>query len=361
MYSINSIQPIINSKFYITDPIQIIGEVEHTSIGGYTINRPRRIIGSGAQGWVELATKDGKQYIIKFSMNQVSGENEYRIMDHVRHENIIKVFGFYKNIKRRDATGKLVTVSALIMEYAEHGELFSLVDKNVFGTNNQMYMEELESYVRIIFTQLLDAISCCHRNGIVHLDIKLENILLDKDWNVKVSDFGLALNGYIQNIKHGTPMYYPPEFFTPIHTYDGRKVDIFSAGIVLFILLMGYQPWTRLDDEFYSCIRDRDFTRFWDLHAAYGRVISRNAKSLLNRMFEEPDFRITIEGIKKSAWFTTPNLISKEDMVQRFDKYTVESKQGKRRSKRRNGRKTKSRNPQRRNVRKLKIPKLIRN
>jgi serine/threonine protein kinase len=205
----------------------------------------------------------------------------------------------------------------------------------------------------------------------VHLDIKLENILLDKYWNVKVSDFGLALNGYIQNIKHGTPMYYPPEFFTPIHTYDGRKVDIFSAGIVLFILLMGYQPWTRLDDEFYYCIRYQDFDRFWELHAVYGRVISINAKSLLNRMFEEADSRITIEGIKKSYWFTTPNRkinytpISNEDMVQRFDEYESYSKEGKRRTKRRNvrnGRKSKGRKTQdRKSKGKLKIPKLIRN
>ena len=304
-------------------------EFENSTVGVYILDEPRRIIGYGGQGWVELASNvdeaGNTKYIIKFS-RQEEGSHEYNIMRQLYHPHIIKVFGFYHPIHRMNRNGEIVIVSALVMEYAKNGDLFSLANKSVFGTSEEKYIDGNESIVRILFTQLVDAVEHCHSQGIVHLDIKTENVLLDDAWNVKLTDFGLAMKGYDHHVIQGTRMYFPPELFTSITEYDGRKVDIFSLGVVLFIMIMGYQPWKKTDDVFYNCIRTKDFESFWRLHAKYGRVLSKSVQFLLTRMFEDADFRITIDGIKKSKWFMTPIYIEKEKLVTRFD--NAQNKEG---------------------------------
>ena len=91
-----------------------------------------------------------------------------------------------------------------------------------------------------------------HAQGIVHRDIKLENILIDKDLTIKIADFGLATSGDTDRLTEfvGSKGYMAPEI-TEKREYNGAEADIFSLGVVLFILVIGLAPFkkTTLDDK----------------------------------------------------------------------------------------------------------------
>jgi len=92
-----------------------------------------------------------------------------------------------------------------------------------------------------------------HNKNIVHRDIKLENILVDTDLNVKMADFGFSTDKNINKLKsyRGTFTYMAPEI-KEYNYYDGRETDIFSLGVILFILVVGFFPFKEaMRDEFY--------------------------------------------------------------------------------------------------------------
>ena len=101
-----------------------------------------------------------------------------------------------------------------------------------------------ENEARVVFTQLMKAISHCHTYGIVHRDIKPENILFDEGNAIKVADFGsseVVREGEMVNGVVGTPYYVPPEVL--LGKEYGEKVDVWSAGVVLYIMLTGFPPF----------------------------------------------------------------------------------------------------------------------
>lgn len=119
------------------------------------------------------------------------------------------------------------------MELAKGGELFDFIA--VGGKFS-------ESMARYFFLQLMDGLEYCHRNKICHRDLKPENLLLDKDYNLKIADFGFArdLSGDQGNAKLatrcGTVPYMAPEIFLA-NQYSGQSVDLFAAGIILFVMV----------------------------------------------------------------------------------------------------------------------------
>ena len=102
-----------------------------------------------------------------------------------------------------------------------------------------------EREARHIFKQIVTAVHYCHVNHIVHRDIKVENILLDSNWRVKLADFGFSSiykQGELLDIWCGSPQYCAPELYKA-QLYDGPKVDIWSLGVVLYVLVCGYLPF----------------------------------------------------------------------------------------------------------------------
>lgn len=98
-----------------------------------------------------------------------------------------------------------------------------------------------------IFRQILSAVEQIHKANIVHRDLKLENILLDKDRNVMICDFGLGRTfkdgeGKDMRTYCGTPTYAAAEMVAGI-PYTGVKTDIWSLGVILFILNSGSRPF----------------------------------------------------------------------------------------------------------------------
>lgn len=102
-----------------------------------------------------------------------------------------------------------------------------------------------ESEAKLIFKQLIEGMDYLHKNHIVHRDLKLENILLDKDKNVKIIDFGFSTTTAKNkplNVCCGTPSYMAPELVAR-KSYFGHLVDVWALGVLLFVLLCGHFPF----------------------------------------------------------------------------------------------------------------------
>lgn len=109
--------------------------------------------------------------------------------------------------------------------------------------------------------------------GITHRDIKLDNILLDEQFNIKISDFGLSRDAkgdfgdYKLNSRVGTEGYRPPEMEEG-KSYEGLQADMFAVGVVLFIMYTGSPPFfsAKPYDRVYKHLKERNYTKFWQLH-----------------------------------------------------------------------------------------------
>ncbi|XP_019100508.1 PREDICTED: CBL-interacting serine/threonine-protein kinase 22-like [Camelina sativa] len=179
-----------------------------------------------------------------------------------------------------------------VMELAKGGELFSRVTSNRFT----------ESLSRKYFRQLISAVRYCHARGVFHRDLKPENLLLDENRDLKVSDFGLSAmkeqihpDGMLHTLC-GTPAYVAPELLLK-KGYDGSKSDIWSCGVVLFLLNAGYLPF-----------RDPNIMGLYrKIHKAQYKLpdwTSSDLRRLLRRLLEpNPELRITVEEILKDPWF----------------------------------------------------------
>lgn len=157
-----------------------------------------------------------------------NAEREIKILGRMNHSNIVKL---YKTVENKNSLN-------LVMEYV-HG--CSLV---TYLKNKHARMME-ESEARKVFKQILLALDYCHRLNISHRDIKLENILIDSNLNVKIIDFGFSTcfsNDKKFRLFCGTPSYMSPEIVLKQESF-GPPSDIWAAGVVLYVLTTGTFPF----------------------------------------------------------------------------------------------------------------------
>jgi serine/threonine protein kinase len=155
---------------------------------------------------------------------------EYMVMEHIgEHPNIIKHYSCNpEGVLEIDEQSQ--TLCYNVMEYCENGSLSSIIKET--GPLE-------ETVCRFVFSQIINAVKYLHDRKFAHLDIKLENILLDKFFNVKLADFGsgvsLIKTKKLTNHKVGTPLYMAPEVKQLLEGqyYQGMKADIYSLGVTL--------------------------------------------------------------------------------------------------------------------------------
>ncbi|KAI5679796.1 hypothetical protein M9H77_01023 [Catharanthus roseus] len=213
-------------------------------------------------------------------MNQI--KREISVMRLVRHPNIVQLFEVMAT----------KTKIYFVMEYAKGGELFNKVAKGKLK----------EDVARKYFQQLINAVDFCHSRGVFHRDLKPENLLLDENENLKISDFGLsalAESKRQDGLLHttcGTPAYVAPEVINR-KGYDGAKADIWSCGVILYVLLAGYLPFHDSNlMEMYRKIGKAEFKcPSW---------FPPEVRRLLSRILDpNPNTRISIAKIRDHPWF----------------------------------------------------------
>ena len=163
-----------------------------------------------------------------------------------------------------------------------------------------------EKLVRTLFLGLLDAIEFMHLNGVSHLDLKMENILISKDFVLKITDFDLSRH-YLDKLVagRGTPSWRAPEVSSGSVT-DFPAADVFSLGLILFTMLFGHPPFQELEkdtgDEFCELFRQFQVRspKFWNIHQI---EVSSSFKELIYGMLaEDPTCRWTLNMVRNSDW-----------------------------------------------------------
>ena len=293
-----------------------------------------RLLGKGAFGKVNLClhTLTGRLVAIK-SINKEKIKNERQkkkiklettIMETLsKSKNIVKIFETYETKKH----------ICIVMEYICAGDLLTYIKKRSKLT---------EPVAKFIFKQIILGIKHIHDNGIIHRDIKLDNILLDLDNNIKICDFGVSRKINKDDVMFeqcGTPAYIAPEILIN-KGYQGFGVDIWSAGVVLYAMLSGTVPFKGNNlKELHNLIISGDYKEI--------KGISIEAEDLLKNILEvDPNKRFKIEEILNHPWlinfdfnfwknqnlFTNAeyvllaksnvdyrNIAFKEDMIENFD------------------------------------------
>jgi len=218
-----------------------------------------------------------------------SSHHEIEILRKISHPNIINIFEIFEDYKQY----------YIICEYCEGGELFSIISRKGFFS---------EKEAAKIIQQILQAVNYLHTNNIIHRDLKPENIIFvsnDKDI-IKLIDFGTAIEIKDKGKKLkkviGTPYYIAPEVLK--ENYN-EKCDIWSCGVILFILLCGYPPFNgRSNKEIYNKI-ENSAPIFYDEE---WNEISKEAKDLCKKMLKKnPNERLSAEESLKHNWFNIIN------------------------------------------------------
>ncbi|XP_065172227.1 serine/threonine-protein kinase par-1 isoform X2 [Atheta coriaria] len=185
----------------------------------------------------------------------------------------------------------------IVTEYASKGEIFD----HLVATGR---MSEVEA--RRVFAQMVSAVGYCHRNGVVHRDLKAENLLLDQNMNIKLADFGFSnqyKEGDLLSTWCGSPPYAAPELFKGLK-YDGPKADIWSLGVVLYVVVCGHLPF---DGKNLQVLRNV-------VIAGKFRIpyfMSQECEHLIRHMLVvDPDKRMTLANIAKHEWLKGEEVVT---------------------------------------------------
>lgn len=253
-------------------------------------------------------------------MNAEKLKTEAEILSSLSHPNIVAFIGFSETAQIVNPHKPSSTCTAIFTEYCSEGDLESLIEQ--IGP----FPEKL---ARTYFHQIISAVEYLHSSNICHLDIKPDNFILDENMCLKLADFGAAARFSISDefkVRLGTDSYLAPETFLD-QSYNGKNVDLFACGVVLFIMVVGHYPFGKAhpDDKLYKLICDKKYSTFWNVHQ---ELTSKTTKKLFSQEFKDlsistlkrsPTERLSLEELKAHCWFKGPT-IEREDIRKVFYK-----------------------------------------
>ncbi|XP_052818818.1 aurora kinase A-A-like [Mya arenaria] len=260
----------------------------------FEIGKP---LGKGKFGSVYLAREKSSKYVVaikvlfKTQLKKSGVEHQLRreieIQSHLRHENILRLFGYFHDNSR----------VYLILEYAPKGELYKEL---------QRVKRFDEKIAAKYISQLASALKYCHSKKVIHRDIKPENLLLGMTANLKIADFGWSVHAPSsrRTTLCGTLDYLPPEMIEG--SYHDETVDLWSLGVLCYELLVGKPPFeTESNTETYRKITKVD--------VRYPSYMSEGARDLIGKLLKHnPKERLPLEQVLVHPWITA-NYHSKEN------------------------------------------------
>ena len=273
-------------------------------------------IGGGGTSKVFLVKEVGanEKYAAKILTkmnNETIFNNEINILNYLQNKinkkYIINLISYNEGIIKRK---NIITENKyLILEFAEKGNLYDYI----------FYSDIImpEKYCKLIFYKIVNEIKAIHEAKVCHLDIKLPNILLDENYNPKITDFGFSESNKDKTAqKRGTSGYIAPEVYLG-KPYNGFKADIFSLGVTLFTLVtrkQGFKKPTK-DDELYKFIKYNSFEGYWLVLKDITKNLSEEFKKLYFKMvsYKQKD-RPTIDEILNSKWLEEIKNLTPEEM-----------------------------------------------
>ena len=283
---------------------KIVVSIDENVIVSKGIKNPREVylrekaLGQGSFGTVylvkhlQLHRYFAMKVIKKQKKNKNEEENlmnEINILRKLDHPNILKITDFY-NLK---------TEYNIITEYCQEGELFDEIK------NNAPFNETLTGWY---MKQILSAVCYCHNQHVIHRDLKPENILIVKRQKngfhpIKIIDFGTAKIFNKEKREHaliGSAYYIAPEVLSRNYT---EKCDVWSCGIIMYILLTGRPPFNgSSEEEIMKKIKVGNF----DMTKYPWGIISKEAKDLIKKLLQiDPNKRINSQSALNHEWFQT--------------------------------------------------------
>ena len=225
-------------------------------------------------------------YEINDSLKKKCVYKEIEILKRVKHKNIVKLIEVIHSEKQ----------ILIIQEYIKGISLRDYYNKEI---KNQKGISEHKSKIfKKIFRQIFDAMNYLHCNHMAHRDIKLENILMTKEYEIKIIDFGFGMlnpENKTQYFFCGTPNYMPPEIIEK-KGYSGQKADLWSLGILLYKIYCANFPFKgKNEKELYQSIKKNQYTIMY--------YVPENVKKIIKGLIEyEPNRRMSCKEILKSEW-----------------------------------------------------------
>lgn len=254
------------------------------TLDDFEIGKP---LGRGKFGSVYLAREKSTKYIVALKVLQKSQllkagvehqlRREIEIQSHLRHRNILRMYGYFYDAKR----------IYLILEYSTGGELYKKL------TNKGNFSEQLSA--RYI-CDLSQALSYCHSKHVIHRDIKPENLLIGAQGEIKIADFGWSVHAPTsrRNTLCGTLDYLPPEMV------EGREhdemVDVWSLGVLLYEFLIGCPPFEAEGHR-------ATYSRISRVDLQFPPGVQHDAQDLISRLLrKDPKKRLPLDEVPKHPW-----------------------------------------------------------
>ncbi|KAI0466622.1 hypothetical protein F4859DRAFT_293502 [Xylaria cf. heliscus] len=290
-------------------------------------------IGEGEFGKVKLGWKQdgGVQVAIKLIARDVVGNNSSRLAKIYREVHILQKLS-HPNIVRLHEVCETKPLIGIVLEYASGGELFDYI-------LNHRYLKDHAA--RRLFAQLISGVGYLHKKGIVHRDLKLENLLLDRNRNIIITDFGFAntfdasdelteeeeLNlsdrdfvkrtgldktnekgvrrGDLMQTSCGSPCYAAPELVVSDSLYTGRKVDVWSCGVILYAMLAGYLPFDDDPDNPEGDNINLLYKYIVNTPLTFPEYVTPHARDLLRRILvPSPRKRADLFEVARHSWLS---------------------------------------------------------
>jgi len=264
----------------------------------FDIGKP---LGQGKFGHVYLAREKNSKFICALkvlfkSQLQKSGvehqlRREIEIQSHLRHPNILRLYGYFYDKNR----------VYLILEYAAKGELYKILNK-------EKRFDEKRAAIYI--NSMAQALKYCHSKHVIHRDIKPENLLVGLNGELKIADFGWSVhapNSRRQTLC-GTLDYLPPEM-VEVKDHDAA-VDIWSLGVLCYEFLVGKPP-------FEAKAPKDTYKKISKVEIAFPPYVSDDAKDLMLKLLvHDPQKRLSLDGVMQHRWIVK-HMAAQQELAQK--------------------------------------------